>query len=188
MADSNCPECREHFAIVLRILDGAKLPYALNPRLVRGLDYYCRTTFEVVSASIGAQGSVAGGGRYDGLVAQLGGPDIPGVGFACGMERLSLMLGEQLPPDMDFYIAVMDENALGYALLLAQKLRAEGRRGEVSFAAKSLKSQMRQASRLEAKKCLILGGNEMAMNVVTVKNMENGDQETVPAGLVSQYV
>ncbi len=179
IAEYNCPACQEHFLVVLRILQEAELPHVLNPRLVRGLDYYTRTTFEVVSSTIGAQASVAGGGRYDGLVAQLGGPDLPGVGFACGMERLSLMLGERALPGLDFYLAVLDESALESAMNIAQELRVQGKRGEVSFSARSLKSQMRQASRLKAKYCLLLGGDELAAGTVTVKDMENGSQTTV---------
>jgi histidyl-tRNA synthetase len=180
ITDHTCPACREHFAVVLGILDQSALPYVLNARLVRGLDYYNRTTFEVVSTSIGAQASVAGGGRYDGLVASLGGPDVPGIGFACGMERLALMLEQRQQQSLDFYLAVLDEKALDTALLLAQKLREAGRKGETAFSVKSLKSQLRQASRLGAEKCLLLGGNELAAGVVTVKDMASGRQESVP--------
>jgi histidyl-tRNA synthetase (EC 6.1.1.21) len=117
IADSLCPGCAEHFAQVRDILDSASLPYRLNDRLVRGLDYYQRTTFEVVSGEIGAQTAVAGGGRYDGLIKQLGGPDLPGIGFACGMERLALLYGEAQVPAPDFYLAVLDSRALNTALL-----------------------------------------------------------------------
>ncbi len=181
--DYNCPDCRDHFQFVLRVLESAGLPYVINHRLVRGLDYYNRTTFEVVSETIGAQGTVAGGGRYDGLVKQLGGPDVPGVGFAAGMERLALMIDQAggIPEvcAQDFYLAVLDDSALAEAIVIAQKLREAGMRGDVSFTVKSLKSQMRQASKTGAKKCLLLGGNELAAKSITVKDMATGDQETV---------
>ena len=180
IAEHNCPACQEHFLVVLRVLQQAGMPHVLNPRLVRGLDYYNRTTFEVVSNRIGAQASVAGGGRYDGLVAQLGGPDVPGVGFACGMERIALMLGELESTPPDFYLAVLDENALEPAMLLAQQLREAGKRGEVAYNVKSMKSQMRQASRCNARKALLLGGNELAAGVVAVKDMQTGEQTNVP--------
>ncbi|MDL2272307.1 histidine--tRNA ligase [Desulfovibrio sp. OttesenSCG-928-I05] len=190
--EHNCPDCQAHFAVVRGILDASKVPYEINPRLVRGLDYYNRTTFEAVSHSIGAQGSIAGGGRYDGLVADLGGPDVPGVGYAAGMERLALALAAEenwrLEEQTDFYIAVLDESAMQQGLLLAQTLREAGRRGEVAFAAKSLKSQMRQASKIGARKCLLLGGNEMAMKVVAVKDMESGDQVSAPMANILDFV
>jgi len=179
IADHNCPACKEHFSFVLRTLDGAGLAYEINPRLVRGLDYYTRTTFEVVSGNIGSQSAVVGGGRYDGLVKQLGGPDVSGMGFACGMERLALLIGEKKPGNPDFYLAVLDESGLEKAVVIAQKLREAGKKGEVSFVAKSLKSQMRQASKTGASKCLLLGGDEIANNTITVKDMETGYQETV---------
>lgn len=182
--DFNCPDCKEHFMFVLRVLERTNQPYVLNHRLVRGLDYYNRTTFEVVAETIGAQGTVAGGGRYDGLVKQLGGPDVPGVGFAAGMERLALMVEQSganiRPPAPDFYLAVLDPAALEDALGIAQKLREAGKRGDVSFTAKSLKSQMRQASKTGAQKCLLLGGDELAAKSIAVKDMETGDQTTVP--------
>lgn len=182
--DYVCPECRDHFSFVRAVLDQTGEKYVMNHRLVRGLDYYNRTTFEVISSSIGAQGAVAGGGRYDGLVAQLGGPDVPGVGFACGMERLAMLLGETEHEAPDFHLAVLDESALQTAIVLAQRLRLSGRRGEVSFAVKSMKSQMRQASKSGAKKCLLLGGNEIAAKAVAIKNMTTGDQVTVPMDAV----
>jgi histidyl-tRNA synthetase len=184
IADAVCPECRGHFDAVRALLEARQQPYILNPRLVRGLDYYCRTTFEVVSGHIGAQTSIAGGGRYDGLAASLGGPEAPGVGFACGMERLALIMPprEAVPPD--FYIALLDERGGQLALTLAQDLREAGFSGNCAFSAGSLKNQLRAASRLRAGHCLILGENELVRGVVLVKNMENGAQtEEEPEGI-----
>jgi histidyl-tRNA synthetase len=126
--ENECPDCKAHFDAVLRHLDAEGVPYQINHRLVRGLDYYTRTTWEVVSNEIGSQGSVAGGGRYDGLVEQLGGPAVPGIGFACGMERLALLLeGRELPEKRpDFYVAVLDDSCRDAAFGLAQSLRRAG--------------------------------------------------------------
>ena len=181
--DHVCENCTEHFNTVLGILDRKGVPYEINPRLVRGLDYYTRTTFEVVSTTIGAQGSVAGGGRYDGLVQQLGGPDVPGIGFACGMERLALMLEnaavERVAPRPDFYFAVLEAKAADTALLAAQTLRECRLSGELSFDGKSLKSQLRQASRTGAEYCLIIGEAEYVAQHVVVKHMDSGEQVSI---------
>ena len=178
--DANCPDCRAHFETVLRLLDKAGVPYVINHRLVRGLDYYVRTTFEVVSDKIGAQGTVAGGGRYDGLVAQLGGPQTPGLGFACGMERLALLLPQREPVRPDFYLAVLDEAAREAGFLLAQTLRDAGLTGEMGFAARSMKSSMRQAGKSGARHALLIGSDEFAAGTVTVKNMDSGEQVALP--------
>ena len=179
-----CAACDDHFTAVRARLDERGQAYVINRRLVRGLDYYTRATFEVVSKTIGAQGSVAGGGRYDGLVADLGGPDISGTGFACGMERLALMMienmGEGLLRRPDFYIAVLSPQASGPALGVAQTLREAGLFGEMAFAAKSLKSQMRQASRQKSRFCLLLGESELANNSVVIKNMDTSEQASHP--------
>ncbi|MDL2279773.1 histidine--tRNA ligase [Desulfovibrio sp. OttesenSCG-928-G11] len=184
IGDHVCADCGDHFASVLSLLDKSALPYVINPRLVRGLDYYTRTTFEVVSSSIGAQGSVAGGGRYDGLVSQLGGPDVPGIGFACGMERLALMIGENMTEKAlkrpDFYLAVPEAGAANTALLAAQVLREAGLAGEMSFGGGSLKALLRLASRNNAEYCLIMGASELAEEAVTVKHMDSGDQASIP--------
>ena len=179
----NCPDCAAHFAAVRALLDAEGLAYVINPRLVRGLDYYTRTTFEVVSDRIGAQGTVAGGGRYDGLVAQLGGPDLPGLGFACGMERLAMLLPEQEAPRPDFALAVVgvaDEasvQAKAVAFGLVQALRDAGLTGEMSFAVRSVKSALRLAGRNRARKALLLGPDELICGEVTVKDLDTGAQE-----------
>jgi histidyl-tRNA synthetase len=178
-----CTSCDEHFAVVRAVLDAQGVAYTLNSRLVRGLDYYMRTTFEVVSGSIGAQGSVAGGGRYDGLVSQLGGPNVPGIGFACGMERLALLLADQqqsVAAGPDFYIAILVPEAANTALMAAQSMREARLSGELSFDAKSLKSQLRQASRLKADYCLFIGQEELAAQNIVVKHMDSGDQVSIP--------
>lgn len=186
-----CPECEAHFSVVLGILDKQGVPYSLNPRLVRGLDYYTRTTFEVVAKGIGAQASVAGGGRYDGLVRQLGGPDVPGIGFACGMERLALLLGEKTAGAArirpDFYIAVLVQEAADAALLAAQVLREAKLAGEVSFTSKSLKSQLRHASRLNAEYCLMLGDAELESGTVIIKHMDSGEQVPIPLATLADW-
>ncbi|MFP5221523.1 MAG: histidine--tRNA ligase [Acidobacteriota bacterium] len=179
ISDYQCQSCRDHFSAVTGLLDAGGLNYALNPRLVRGLDYYVRTTFEVTSGKIGAQSAVAGGGRYDGLVKTLGGPDLPGVGFACGMERLAMLMGECAPEAPDFYLAVLGEAGLHAGLLLTQKLRASGMTGECALAAKSAKSQMRQAGKSGARFCLILGDSELEAGTIVVKDMTAGTQDTV---------
>jgi len=174
-----CPECSAHFARVRAMVEAAGVPYTLNPRLVRGLDYYQRTTFEVLSGDIGAQSAVAGGGRYDGLIQALGGPPTPGIGFACGMERLALLVPPQAPAPMDFYLAVLEEGALDTALVLGQQLRRHGFCGETAFEARSPKSHLRQANKLGVKTCLLLGAEEMARGVIVLKDMATGAQTTV---------
>ena len=181
--DSSCPECQEHFQTVLRYLDAEGIPYQVNHRLVRGLDYYTRTTWEVVSNSIGAQGSVAGGGRYDGLISQLGGPEVPGIGFACGMERLALLLqGSPLPERRpDFFVAMLDASCRDAAFALAQSLRRAGFAGMLGYECKSMKATMRQAGKSNALHTFILGPDELASGRVIIKNMGTGEQQSIPA-------
>ncbi len=180
IGEHTCTGCRGHFAAVLALVDRAGLKYTLNPRLVRGLDYYQRTTFEVTSGAIGAQTAVAGGGRYDGLVQLLGGPDAPGVGFACGMERLAMLMEKPEAAQMDFFLAVTDTRegsaAVDAAILLAHKLRQRGLSGECDYTPGSMKSRLRHAGRLNVRKCYILGAEEFDTGQVTVKDMEEGDQ------------
>ncbi len=180
ITDFLCPECAAHFATVTALLDAAGMAYEPAPRLVRGLDYYVRTTFEIVSGDIGAQSSIAGGGRYDGLVSQLGGPDVPGIGFACGMERLVLLVADDQGPRPDFDVAVLDQAAVAPALLLARDLRRLGLRGEMPYRPASAKSALRHAGRLGARFCLILGEAELAGNTVQVKDLADGGQTAVP--------
>ncbi|HAS89281.1 MAG TPA: histidine--tRNA ligase [Desulfovibrio sp.] len=179
--DHLCGECREHFDVVISLINEAGLEYTLNPRLVRGLDYYQRTTFEVTSGDIGAQTAVAGGGRYDGLVESLGGPKkVPGIGFACGMERLAMLLEGEYEAATDFYVALVDERAAKDALIFGEKLRRLGLKGEVGFTAKSMKAQLRHANKINAAKCFIFGADEFENGTVTIKDMtEGGEQETV---------
>jgi len=177
--DHVCQDCREHFTTVQSLLDGLSVPYALNDRLVRGLDYYQRTTFEVVSADIGSQSSVAGGGRYDGLVQDLGGPDVPGIGFACGLERLAMILGQVTSKALDFFLAVIDASALTRGQIIGQHLRDLGFSGLVSFEPKSLKSQLRQANKQQARHCLILGQDELESGTIILKDMQTGEQFAV---------
>ncbi|BBD09370.1 histidine--tRNA ligase [Desulfovibrio ferrophilus] len=178
--DHLCNGCRTSYEEVLRILDGAKVDYVKNPRLVRGLDYYVGLTFEVTSTDIGSQTAVAGGGRYDGLIKQLGGADVPATGFAIGMERLAMLTPDAEPARPDFYIAVLDENGPTPALQLAQSLRDAGLQGQTGFASGSMKSRMRAADKSGARYCLILGEAELADDTLTVKNLETGEQTVIP--------
>lgn len=187
LIDYNCEPCKSHFQQVLALLDACGQTYELNHLLVRGLDYYVRTTFEVVSGDIGAQSSVAGGGRYDGLIKQLGGPDIPGIGFACGMERLALLLPEEETLGPVCYLAVLAERGMTTALRLAQELRGAGFACELSFGARSMKSQMRQANKRSARYIVLLGDNELDNNTVEIKHLESGEQVTVDQGGLADF-
>jgi histidyl-tRNA synthetase len=184
-----CAACRDHFAEVRRGLDVLGIPHRLSHRLVRGLDYYVRTTFEVLSAGLGAQNSVLGGGRYDGLVKQLGGPDLSGIGWALGMERLVMLL----PPGAadgrcDVFLAPLVEGALDAALLAQRALRAAGLRVLMDHEGRGLKSQMKKADRLGARYVAIRGPDELAAGRWTVRDMATSSQEPVSeARLVEHF-
>ena len=178
--DHLCDGCREHFRKVTGQLTALELDYRVSHRLVRGLDYYARTTFEVLGTALGAQNALLGGGRYDGLVRQLGGPDRAGIGFAAGMERLVLAMpegpGASTP---DAFVVALGEAARPAAHVLARDLRHAGVVTLVDYDARSLRAQMKRADRSGARRVLILGDDEIARGEVTVKDMESGEQAAV---------
>jgi histidyl-tRNA synthetase len=188
--DFLCGDCRAHFDAVRKYLDVFGVPNTLSHRLVRGLDYYTRTTFEVLSGNIGAQSAVLGGGRYDGLVKQLGGPDRVGIGFAAGIERLVLALPEGLPlPEKrpDVFVAALGEAAREASLALLRDLRRAGLNAQIEYEGRSLKSQMKRADRLKAPVVFILGEDELARGEVTVRRMAASAQEAVPLSRAVEF-
>jgi histidyl-tRNA synthetase len=180
ISDHLCDECREHFAEVKRELELLGFPFRLSHRLVRGLDYYVRTTFEVVSGELGAQNSVLGGGRYDGLVKQLGGPDVPGIGFALGMERLVMTVpATPVEARCDVFLAPLVPGARDFALRLQRHLRTAGLRVLMDHEGRGLKSQMKRADKLGARFVAILGEDELARRSWTVRDMKSSTQQDV---------
>jgi len=180
ISDHLCPECRDHFGEVRRQLDLMGIRYRLDHRLVRGLDYYTKTTFEVTSAALGAQNSVLGGGRYDGLVRDLGGPDVTGIGFALGMERLTMIL--PLPAGdgrCDVFLVPLAAGGRDKALLLQRDLRRAGLTVLMDHEGRGLKSQMKRADKLAARYVALLGEEELARGVWTVRDMAASTQEAV---------
>ena len=173
MVDHACADCRAHFERVRELLAAAGVEPRLQPYMVRGLDYYVRTAFEVVAPGLGAQNAIGGGGRYDGLVRDLGGPDVAGVGFALGVERLAMVLGAAGDaPRPEFVVAPLGAEAERAALSLAHRLRRGGVRVDVEPGGRSLKSQMRHAGRLGARYVIIVGDDELASGTLTVRDME----------------
>ena len=172
-----CSACEDHFSSVKRYLDLSTTPYSINSRMVRGLDYYTRTTFEMVTGLLGSQSAVAAGGRYDGLISQLGGPAIPGVGFAIGVERIALLIGnQQFTSSPDLFIATMGVGERDVAFCLMDGLLKSGVRVEMDYEVKSLKSQMRRADKLKARYSVVIGENEVAAGSATFKRMADGLQ------------
>ncbi len=189
IGDHLCGPCREHFAEVRRQLELLGIPYRLDHRLVRGLDYYVRTTFEVTSGELGAQSSVLGGGRYDGLVKQLGGPDLGGIGFAVGLERLALLLpAQEAERRCDVFLMPLAQGALDPALQLQQALRRAGLRALLDPEGRSFKSRMKQADRLGARLVAILGEDELARGAWTVRDMARSQQQDVPRESILDYL
>jgi len=189
ISDHLCDECRAHFAEVRRELELLGIPYRLSHRLVRGLDYYVRTTFEVLSGELGAQNSVLGGGRYDGLVKQLGGPDIPGIGFALGMERLVMLI----PPvpvasRCEVFLAALVPEARDFALRLQRQLRKAGLSVMMDHEGRGLKSQMKRADKLGARFVAILGEDEMAKARWTIRDMKASTQEEVGLDAAAEHL
>ena len=177
-----CDECRDHFKRVQGFLTAVGVAFEIDPRLVRGLDYYTKTAFEIRCEELGAQAAIAGGGRYDGLVEEIGGISTPGIGFALGMERLLIALEKQnlLPTianEPDVFIVAVDADIYAFELLL--KLRRAGLTASMDFAKRSMKAQMKQASKSGARFALIVGGDEIAKRTVTIKNLSTSDQETI---------
>jgi histidyl-tRNA synthetase len=184
------PECRRHFECVTSELQKRRISYQVTPRLVRGLDYYTRTTFEITSGALGAQNAVLGGGRYDGLSEMLGGPPTPGIGFSIGQDRLILavqaagLLKSEAP--LAAYIVWMGEAALPAAAGLARELRAQGLTVEIDYDAMKIKKAMGIASKLQARFAVIIGEGEISIGRYQVKDMATGKQEEAePASIVS---
>ncbi|WP_068774192.1 histidine--tRNA ligase [Paenibacillus sp. FJAT-26967] len=176
--------CRTHFEAVKRHLDAMEIPYRINPRLVRGLDYYTHTAFEYKAAGIGAIDTIGGGGRYNGLVSQIGGQDQPGVGFGLGLERILLVLESQgvelpKPPVLDVYLIGLGEAAENEIVKQLYRLRSEGILAEKDYQSRKMKTQMKAADRAEARFVAILGDDELERGEITLKAMGTGEQETV---------
>ena len=184
--DHLCADCADHFDELRTLLDALEQPYTINFRLVRGIDYYTKTVFEVWAEGIGAQAAVCGGGRYDGLAEAIGGPPTPGVGFGSGLERIILGMKEAglpLPATSEPHLMVAHFGGATKvaALRLVQQLRGEGFGARLAFARgrRSLKSQMREANKYDIHYVLILGEDELAAESVVVRPLQGGDQETV---------
>jgi histidyl-tRNA synthetase len=181
--DYICEDCRCHFDSVQEYLRLSGTPFTVNHRLVRGLDYYTRTTFEIQTDRLGAQNAVLGGGRYDGLSKQLGGPDHPAIGFAIGIERLVALLEEQGPPEMPvphLFFAGIGAEAEKKVFQWAMELRKNGLWVEIDYASKGLKAQLKRADRLKAKKVLIVGDSELASGKGILRDMLAKTQGEIP--------
>jgi histidyl-tRNA synthetase len=177
-----CEDCRGHFRLLQEYLETAEIPFILNSKLVRGLDYYCRTTFEIQTDKLGSQNAVTGGGRYDGLIRQLGGPDHPGIGFAIGVERLVTLIEEETDrkvPGPDLFIAGLGEEAEKQVFQWVRRLRNAGHWVEMEYASKGLKAQLKRADRLGAKKVLMVGDNELSSGKALLRDMETKGQQEV---------
>ena len=181
ITDNLCDACRDHFEKFRAFLDERGITYRIDKRLVRGLDYYMRTTFEILSGSLGAQDALVGGGRYDGLIEALDGPPTKGFGFAMGLDRLLLSIpdADGLAPYQgpEYFLATLGEEAFRYATLLARKLRAQGCRVYLDFDGRSLKSQMRLAGKLEVGHVVIIGPEEMKSGKLVVRDMGTREQQ-----------
>ena len=182
--DYLCDDCKNHFESVKSYLNAMNIEFTVNPHIVRGLDYYTRTVFEFVSGDIGAQSTVCGGGRYDGLVSQMGGPTVPSLGFAMGIERLMLVLKNQgvaMPEAIksDLYIAALGEKANVKSAELSCSLRNEGFSVETDICARGLKAQMKFANKIGAKYTMVLGDSEIDSNLAKIKNMATGVETEV---------
>ncbi len=191
MIDYLCEDCDRHFKTVLSLLEKQNIPFRIDPRLVRGLDYYTRTAFEIQTGRLGAQNAVAGGGRYDGLVEALGGPKQPAIGFAIGVDRLvELMLQQrEIPtPGPNVFIAPMGEKAVEEAYAWSCALAVSGVRTETDFENRSLKGLMKRADRLGASHVVIVGDQELAEGSVILRNMKTKQQTAIPIKGLADHV
>ena len=187
ISDSFNDYSRDFFETVKQGLDVARVEYTLNPRLVRGLDYYCHTAFEFTTTELGAQGALVAGGRYDGLIKQMGGPPTPGVGWAAGVERLAMMIDDPEGRARPIAMVPLGAEAEIKALGLTQRLRQGGFSIELGYSG-NMKKRMKRANSVGAAACVILGEDELAKDVATVRNMETGDQVEVPLASLEDHL
>ncbi|HEV2754437.1 MAG TPA: histidine--tRNA ligase [Actinomycetota bacterium] len=190
ITDHLCEGCAAHFGEVTSLLGGVAVEYELEPRLVRGLDYYTRTAFEFVAGNLGSQSAVGGGGRYDGLAESLGGDPLPGIGFALGLDRV-LLAGDAFSERgsrVDAYVVTATPDARGAAFALATRLRAAGAGADLDLAGRSMKGQMKDAARSGARWAVILGADELAAGAATLRDLSTGEQEQVPLDEVERRV
>jgi histidyl-tRNA synthetase len=186
--DYLCDECREHFSKVTQFLNDFEIPFKVTPRLVRGLDYYTKTVFEMTSFKLGSQDAIVGGGRYDGLIASLGGPDIPSFGWALGMERLSLLMEDTSSNDNLLYVAWIGEDCLKFAMKCASYLRSKGIEVVLEGSSRSLKNSLKRAEKFQASYSLIVGEDEVKSELLTLKNMRNGEQTALKLNEIPDFI
>lgn len=190
VVDHLCADCSDHFETLRRLLSKLEIPFVVNHEMVRGLDYYTRTAFEVLSGDLGAQNAVAAGGRYDRLVRECGGPDVPAFGFAVGMERIAELIKKSLPavqPAPALFIALLGEKALHEGLRIADGLRSSGIWAELGDHTASLKSQMRKADRLAAGHVVIIGDDELAAGEFRWKRLADGTEGSAPFSALPSF-
>lgn len=179
--DHTCQKCKDHMSVVEKALQACGVPYRIDPRIVRGLDYYTRTVYEFSSSALGAQNALAGGGRYDTLVGSMGGPEVGSVGFAAGVERILLAMGgEAAAPAPDFYAVAAGDVDRALVFKTVVQLRQAGLSGDLDFEARSVKAQMRSANKSGAKYALFIGPEEAQKGAVKLKDMKDGAELTVP--------
>ncbi len=188
-----CDECSEHFEELKKNLDLMKTDYIIDTNIVRGLDYYSKTAFEIISRDIGAQGTVCGGGRYDGLVEEIGGPPTPGVGFGLGVERLILTLESNnieipKPEGLDVFIAAMGKKAVEKAIEITSELRTMGLKVDFDHIKRSLKAQFKYSDKKNSLYTLVIGDNELQKNAVTLKNMRTGVQNEIAISTIAEEI
>ena len=192
MAHHLCTECAEHFGEVQTCLENAGILFEIAPRLVRGLDYYVRTAFEIVSGELGAQNALVGGGRYDGLSEVLGGPPVQAIGFALGLDRLTMILPQHQRDSgnwkPELFLAYKGDAAFKKALNIARELRNKHRTCYLDFSGGSLKSQMRLANKIDAAHVLIIGEEELTNNRYTIKKMDDSSQWEVTLPELTSYL
>lgn len=193
MLHNLCEECSDHFEKFKEALDLIGLEYTVDPKIVRGLDYYTKTAFEIVTDTIGAQGTVCGGGRYDGLIEEVGGPSTPGVGFGMGIERLLLVLEKAgieipTPPSVDLFIIGLGDLGVKESIRWIHKLRDNNIKCDKDYMARSLKAQMKYANKMNAKFVTVIGEDEINNNKIKIKNMENSSEEEIELNQLLEYM
>ncbi|HJN23435.1 MAG TPA: histidine--tRNA ligase [Rhodospirillales bacterium] len=187
LSDSLNDVSRQFFDDLLEGLDTAGISFRINPRLVRGLDYYCHTAFEFTTDTLGAQGALIAGGRYDGLIDQMGGAPTPGTGWAAGVERLSMMIDDPPPTARPIAVVPVDEGTAGKALALTQRLRRAGFTVDQAFSG-NMRKRMKHANKVNARVSLLLGEDELARQAATVRDMESGEQTQVPLDAIEDHL